>query len=341
MPMRRNTLAVVGGLALVLVSAAVAPGAAAEAPPGPLQTPKLTEAARRGWLRARIVSGRIKSGATRLGNMNEPAKEGGQRQERLRISIVGQELSVNYELTTPAERLLIEITGPDKLHVRRSPEGESGTTVVDFRQSEDEPLRLAVGPDDEQQVYTAASLWHLLITQPQVSRAHLVPLLQPLDQQWDLAGMADQIETALVRAADEGDLPDPRRWAALIEQLGDERFARREAADRELRSLGRVIYTYLQQLDTSRLDAEQRYRVRRIVMALAARMDNDTPPEIAHWLAGDPAIWLALLERDDESTRRLAAERLESLLEGPVRFDPAADAETRQKQIEQLRLRVN
>jgi hypothetical protein len=77
------------------------------------------------------------------------------------------------------------------------------------------------------------------------------------------------------------------------------------------------------------------------VMSLAANMNNDLPPEIARWLAGDPVVWLALLARDDESTRRLAAERLEALLGEPISFDPAADPATRAEQIEQLRREVD
>ena len=339
MPMPRSRSAVCRVLVVVLTALPLAVLAAAEAPPGPLETPKLVEAARRGWLRVGIVSGRITFGATRLGNMNDTAKAGG-REERLSIRIAGQELAASYELSTSDQRLLVEITGRDQLHIRRAPQGDSGSATVDFRQSADEPLRLGIGPEEQEDVYEAASLWHLLVTRPEVCRKHLVPLLHVLDRQWDLDRTAEEVEAALVRAAAEGDLPDPRRWGTLVEQLGDERFSRREAADRELRSLGRVVYTYLEQLDASRLDAEQHYRVRRIVTALAARMDNDTPPEIATWLAGDPVIWLALLSRDDESTRRLAAERLESLLGGPIAFDPAADAETRQKEIEKIRARV-
>lgn len=332
---------VVTSTALVVVLTALslpAPGAA-EAPPQPLEAPKLVEATRRGWLRAGIVSGRVTFSATRLGNTNDTAKAGG-REERLSISIAAEQFTASYERSTPDQRFLVEITGRDQLHVRHAPRGDAHWAPVDFRQTPDEPLRLTVGTEEQKEVYEAASLWHLLVTEPDACRKHLVPLLEVLDPQWDLDRTAEEVEAALLRAAAEGDLPDPRRWAALVEQLGDERFARREAADRALRALGRVVYTYLQQLDTSRLDAEQHYRVRRIVMALGARMDDDAPPEIATWLAGDPAIWLALLSRGDESARRLAAERLESLLGGPIPFDPAADAETRQKQIEALRARV-
>lgn len=329
---RRVLLAVLMGLVLLA-------GAAAEEPRKLPDTPKLTEAVRRGWLRGQIVSGRIAFRGTRLGSMNDAAKSDG-REERMGIHITPQEFTVRYEMLSPEEEFLLEITGSDQIHVRRTAKGDSRLVPVDFRQSADEPLRLTVGPEEDEQAHSSSSLWHLLITRPEVCRQHLVPLLQVLDEQWDLSTTAEQVEVSLLRAAAEGDLPDPRRWADLVEQLGDERYARREAADRELRALGRVVLTYLDGLDPSRLDAEQHYRVQRIVMMLSASIENDTPPQIASWMAGDPAVWLALLSRDDESTRRLAAQRLGALLGKPVAFDPAADPATRAGQIEQLRSQI-
>jgi hypothetical protein len=346
MPVFRSAPTLCRALAVVLTGLPLTVLAAAEGPPKAPETPRLVAAARLGWLRARIVSGRITFGATRLGSVNDSATDGG-RKERLQIRIAGQEFAINYELATPDERLLIEIAGPDQLHVRRTPQGDSGQTAVDFRQPAEGPLRLSVGPGEgeevegeEAEVYEGPGLWHLLVTQPETCRKQLIPLLHILNGEWDLDQMAEAVEAELVRAAAEGDLPDPQHWAALVEQLGDDRFARRQAADRELRSLGRVVSTYLQQLDMSQLDAEQQYRVLRILRTLGDRMDNDTPPEVAGWLAGDPVIWLAMLSRDDEPTRRLAAERLEALLGGPIPFDPAADAEARQKQIDELRPRI-
>ena len=58
---------------------------------------------------------------------------------------------------------------------------------------------------------------------------------------------------------------------------------------------------------------------------------------MAVWLSGHEQTWLALLARDDESKRRIAAEKLASLVGEPVDFNPAADADTRRKQIEHLR----
>jgi len=326
-------------VAAVFVALLFALRAEAAEPAKPIETPKLTEAARRGWLRARIVSGRIAFGGTRLGSMNDTTEDGG-RKEHVSIGVAGRELTVSYEMSTPDEEFSLKITGDDQLHIRRTPKGDSGLVPVDFRQSPDEPLRLSWGPKEEGHVCQAASLWHLLIMEPAACRQHLVPLLQVLDAQWDLNSTAEDVERALVRAAADGALPDPRRWAALVDELGDERFSRREAADRELRALGRVVLTYLNGLDLGKLDAEQRYRVRRIILTLSASIDNDTPPEIAKWLAGDPVVWLAMLSRDDESTRRLAAERLEALLGEPIEFDPGADGQTRADQIERLRARL-
>lgn len=325
-----------GVLVAVFVGLVSLVAAAAEEPPKPPEAPKLAEAVRRGWLRARIVSGRIAVGGTRLGTLNDSADRDG-RSERIGIRIAGQDLTISYQMSTPDEEFSLSATGDSQLSIRRTPKRDSKLLPADFRQSADEPLRLALGPKDEQRVYQAASLWHLFITEPEACRSHLAPMLQVLDTRWDLTKTAEAVESELLRSAADGDLPDPGRWASLVEQLGDERFARREAADRELRALGRVVFTYLRGLDRAQLDAEQHYRVRRIIETLSSSVENDTPPQIASWLAGDPVIWLALLSRSEESSRRLAAERLGALLGEPLRFDPAADPKTRADQIEQLR----
>jgi hypothetical protein len=293
----------------------------------------LAEATRRGWLRAQIVSGRLAfTGRNIPGQTTE--------KERLSVRVVDGKVGADYEITTDKEALRIWIIRGTDLRMRRSPEGESGPVEVEFRQPADGPLELKVGAEGQQRTYKAASLWHLFVVEPAACREHLGPLLAVFDRQWALASTAEQVETMLLRAAGEGQMPDPDRWAALVKQLEDDRFSQREAADRELRALGRVVFTYLQGLDPSDLDAEQHYRIRRILMTLSASTENDAPPEIASWLAGDPAVWLAMLSRDEESTRRLAAKRLAALLGEPIAFDPGADPAARAKQIEQLRPKV-
>ena len=324
---------------ILTVLALVIAARAAEPEKAP-QTPKLNQAVQLGWLRARIVSGRIVFAATRLGTRNDEAKADG-REERVSVRVATREITANYEMATAEEELVFHVKGQSEIRMRRGPKGGFSLVPVDFHQPAEGPLRMSVGSNEQQKTYEAASLWHLFLAQPDACHKHLAPLLNVLNGRWELSRVAREVEAALVGAAAEGSLPDPRRWAELVEQLADERFSRREAADRELRSLGRVVFTYLRDLDASQLDAEQHYRVRRILISLSAGTDDDTPPQIAAWLAGDPTVWLSMLSREEESTRRLAGERLEALLGKPIEFDPTAEPDVRQAQIERLRARLS
>lgn len=307
-------------------------------PPKPPGAPMLAEAVRRGWLRPRIISGRLAFYGAPLGNIDNHADKDG-ASERLNIRTVEGQVAADYEMATPVEKLTVAL-GRNRFHVRRSRQGDSGPLPVEFRQAPHEPLRLIVGLGEGQQAYQAATLWHLFIAEPDPCRQHLAPLLRLLGEEWDVSRSAVEVEATLIRQTAAGEIPDLRRWAALVGQLADDRFGRREAADRELRALGRVVLTYLGQLDSSQLDAEQHYRVRRIIMTLSASSQNDRPSEAAAWLAVDPAIWVTLLGRENLSTRRLAAERLKTLLGKPIPFDPAAEPAARASQIQRLRAQI-
>ena len=123
-------------------------------------------------------------------------------------------------------------------------------------------------------------------------------------------------------------------------QLGDESFAKREAADRALRTGNAGAIAYLRQLDVSQLDTEQQFRVGRILEALAVQNGDDSVDQVAATLATDPALWLALLARPDPSTRRTAARELARLLGQSIPVDPAADPDSQKAQREQLRARI-
>ncbi len=100
------------------------------------------------------------------------------------------------------------------------------------------------------------------------------------------------------------------------------------------------MLSYLQQLDFSRLDAEQQFRLRRIIETLTERLGNDSPEQVATWLAGDPSVWLILLTRPDVAKRQQAAQKLSAMLGQLIAVDPQADPATQKTQIEQLRLRI-
>ncbi len=302
------------------------------------ETPSLTNVRRQGVIQFTLNSGRIAVTGSRGVPFSHPGPMTSERGERLSVRIVGNEPVVAYELATPTYRFLLDVSAGNRLQLRRLPkEGRPGPIPVEFRQVPSEPISLKVGPKENERIYRARSIWHLLIVEPAAAREHLAPLVKIVLREWDFVKTAEEIESILVRTAESGAPPDQKLWAEWVQQLGDASFAKREAADRKLRDSGRVVVTYLQQLDPARLDAEQRFRVRRILRVLSDMSNEESPPQLAVWLSGDTAIWLALLSRDDEATRRAALKRLEAILGHPVAFDPAADPETRQRQIEALR----
>ena len=67
---------------------------------------------------------------------------------------------------------------------------------------------------------------------------------------------------------------------------------------------------------------------------LTQAIEDDTAQQIASWMIADPEVWLALLARPEEPTRRLAAAQLAKLLGQPISFDPAADAARSKRQID-------
>lgn len=305
-----------------------------------LVTPMLNNVRAQGWIQFGVTSGRIVVTGSPGVNFSHAGPAASERREQLSVRVAGAVPVVAYKVSGATQQLLLDATG-NRLQIRRLPKGDRSEPVaVEFRQAPGEPVSLTVGSKEHERTYRAQTIWHLFLLEPAVCHERLAPLLAVVLREVDFVKTAQDVEAALVRTAGTGSSPDQKRWAQWLEQLADPRFAVREAADRKFREEGRIVVTYLQQLDPSRLDAEQRYRVRRILQSLSETGGDESPAQIAHWLAGDPVIWLALLSRDDASTRRLAAQRLATMLGGPIAFDPAADLPTRQKQIEALRARI-
>jgi hypothetical protein len=297
----------------------------------------LDDASHKGLLYVGLEAGRMKVEDIRL-PPTPPAPNGKPQDEQLTVRNSGGEFTVEYVKPGKDRRVSIEIgVGSRRVHIVQQPEAGADVLPVEFTQPSSGPLSLTLGARQSQRVIHGASLWHLLIGYPEICRQHLLPLLQLIDSRWDPGKLAADLEEDLIELARSQDAPDRRHWEALVAQLRDERYTHREAADRQLRAAGRIVIHYLRHLDPADLDAEQKFRVRRIIAALDDSEGVDTPDRVTSWLAGDPSIWLGLLSRDSESTRRLAFQQLSSLLGKPPVFDPAADEKTRQSQIEQIR----
>jgi hypothetical protein len=189
-------------------------------------------------------------------------------------------------------------------------------------------------------VFRTRNLWQLLLTQPNECQQYLVPLLEMLRPNWNLAETTTRVEERLLQEANGDGDASRVRWAGLVTQLGDESFAKREAADRALRTGNASAIAYLRQLDISHLDTEQQFRINRILEAMAVQNGDDSVEQVAATLATDPALWLALLGRPEPSTRRTAARELAKLLGQAIPVDPAADPGSQKDKRDQLRARI-
>lgn len=287
-----------------------------------------------------VRSGRITIHVRQSGSFQSPWSTDSQgRREQLSIQHdhFSDEASLTYQRVSPDEKLTLSAATNGRVAIQREPGDRGEIAPSDFVQPPAGPLILTFGKDGEKTTIEAPTMWHLLLAHREACEQYVLPGLLILQPDWTLAQQADALEKELLRTAREEKLPDQSKWAELVEQLGDEQYARREAADRRLRELGRPVIGYLRNLDKKNLDAEQQIRVHRIVQSLADAWNEESTRDRAIDLVTDRTIWLILLDRDEPATRETAAKHLEQLLERPIAFDPAADEATRRRQIDALR----
>ena len=328
----RGVRVVVGA---VLVQMALGSWACAEGPPA---MPMLANLARTG-LRFCVIDGQVSmvSPSGRFYNRRSSSTSFGGRREELVTQRDQEGLRLSYTLTTTKRRLSLVIASHSGFTLSQEPRKAKDVVPLRFAQNTPEQTVLDIGDGEAKVSYQAESLWHLWILHPEVCRTHLLPLLSQVQPDWQLEQIVADVQDSLIGAAKEGRLPKRRVWRQLVDQLASESFGEREAADRKLRSLGRPVLGYLRHLDFSQLDAEQQYRLRRILRALSHQTTDDLPEQIAEGMLGDVAIWLALVTRDDLAVRQVSARHLSVLFDDSVVFDAAADAATRQRQVEAIR----
>jgi hypothetical protein len=246
---------------------------------------------------------------------------------------------LSYEYTNQRQQLRVDIDQSVDVTIDQRPRGESEIPTVSFRQPQVGDVLLTVEDGDLVRDVACASIWHLLLTEPDLCGTYLVPILHSLRPDWVLDEKAQRAETALLADARRGHLPDTAKMERLVRQLQHAEFSRRQAADRELRQMGHAAAGFLGRLDESALDVEQRTRIRRICESLHGNT-GDTPARVALWLAEDRVIWLALLQREDIATRQLAARHLGVLIGRPLAFAPDASAPERRGQLHRLRVEL-
>jgi len=331
----------VGRLVMVLLAAlsygSLAPAQSSLLPANDPGTPALRQAVSNGWVRLQISAGRLELAGLPVGNVSTSSSRPGV-QERLTVRNANAVPALDYQRTTSTSKLTIHAEGR-RFDIQFLPLGSAELPAVQFSQQADQPLMVQVATRGRQEVFLAKSLWHLLVVHTEPSRKYLVPLIELLRPDWNLAALGEAVEQALLRQAGSPP-PDVSALDELVAQLGDPSFGVRVEAERRLRASGSGVLGYLESLDLDRLDAEQRFRLRRTMAALRSGLEEARPEQIASWLSGDVEVWLALLQRADASTRQLAARQIEARLGEPIGVDPQRDPAEQEVELDRLRERL-
>jgi hypothetical protein len=291
------------------------------------------------WVQFHLISGRITATSPMV--VPTSTNQRGGRREMLSIEINGGIAGLQYDLVVPNERLQIVVTGGNQLSISHSRTGGTplGDSRLEYRQAVEGPVEFSFESAGVERTWKASGFWQIYLAEPDLVRVRLAPLLELLRPSWHLAQLGSEIEDALITRPMDERQQHVARWTGLVEQLASPRFAAREHAQRELSQAGQAVLPFLQTLDKSRLDAEQAYRVRSLIDALAVDYE-DRVDRVAASLASDAQVWLSLLSRDDLHKRRVATARLASLLGGEIDFDPQADPDVRKAQLQSLREQI-
>jgi hypothetical protein len=275
-------------------------------------------AARQKWVRFAIMQGRVTASAA-LGQTATLSCEAEEedRSETFGVHATPQGTTVRYTVRERGETTTYHFSASQQLLIERTPapSTKEAHRQLQLRQEPGREIELVLGEPDVGPTYRAPTIWHLVLTEPELAQRELIPLLERLRPRWNLAWQGQQVESLLLEQPLRESVPP---LDELVRQLGDPRFDVRRRADLELRSFGTALIPLLDQLDVRQLGAEQRLRIRELRKALAI-IGDDSPHEVAGWLAYDGRLGEQWLAEGGGERRAFARRQREVLLRSQVR----------------------
>ncbi|MBW3599298.1 MAG: hypothetical protein KY475_18765, partial [Planctomycetes bacterium] len=235
-----------------------------------------------GWVAFGIADGRLAvlDAAPKSQRSAACVDANGGTSESLCVQGEGAKTALRYEFVSPQQRLSIEAGGEGRVELHRAPLEAASLLELHLVQAPGRDVVLTIGAGSEQREFSAPDFWRLVLAEPDVARDCLTPLLETLRADWNLRGQTAEIEARLFALAASTPAPDTARWKALVAQLGERSFLRRQAAERQLRAAGPAAAPFLAQLDRRTLDPEQLSRLRNIRETLHP-LGEDTPARVA------------------------------------------------------------
>jgi len=297
--------------------------------------------AKLGWAKYDIVMGRLTLVQTRHNQCKSHAvrdQDAGLSQS-YRVGSSEGKLSSTYTDESATSRLHLEFYPCGRVQIAF----ESDEASVLFEQSSrgNVSLEVSAAKDSGKESISlrAPTCWHLFLAHNECCRQHLFPLLRSLRPDWRLEEQCRKIEESLFITAEREEPLQHARMQFLVDQFRNLSYSHRQAAHDELRAMGQPVLTFLDTLDPSSLDGEQRHRIA-VLREELTPTTGDTTRRVSLQLANDRAMWLALLQHPSAVERYLAVQRLEQLCNQTIAYDPQADADTRAAQAAKLTQRL-
>ena len=193
----------------------------------------------------RVVSGRIcATGPNSHQNLTSNYM-GNSRRERLSIDLADGLPTVTYEQSAPEGKISVEIVRGDKIVIQQVPRSTGDHPTVIFVQPPEGAMRLTVAFGEQSKTYDASTIWHLLLMEPEVCRDYLVPLLQIMRPNWQLAQQSEQLEQLLCRGEIARAAINLGAWQTSVAALASPRYVDRERAQQRLLAEGPIVLPFL------------------------------------------------------------------------------------------------
>lgn len=180
------------------------------------------------------------------------------------------------------------------------------------------------------------TFWDLRKRHPEEAARFLRPALEMLGHVQPLFGTDAKTAWQVLGAeASASNTELAKRIQTVLGRLESEKFADREAAQKELRSMGQAAAMLLRSWDRSKLSAQQNAEVDSFLADYMA-LDNKEVDRFAK----SPDFLLDVMSLDEPTLRDIAWNRLKSVRPGAAGFVVSAPTEERAKQIARLRYEI-
>jgi len=240
------------------------------------------------WWRAEIVWGRLRFTSARLGTVVDAASAGG-CVESLELLATSPEVAIAFRSTRAGQAVTVEVHRNGGVALTRQYGPHDRRTAFSFTQPAEGPVSAQLDTASGSELFDAATLWHLWLSEPELCREQLAPLLAVIDPAREIEQKVAAVETELHGLAAARPLGARSEWTAWVDALSADGFHRREEAHAALLAAGPAILWHLDRW-SKHPSAERRHRLARVCRALKAHPADATPTAAAAWLAGDPNI---------------------------------------------------